>query len=239
MRLEKTFAAPPPSQADTNCSPKVHGTGHRVSHQFVFDSHFLLFYIKFMSFQATTSNTPALARRLSTLSRVVRGLSLAAIPILLSVPVLLLLHPQMLFTLGIGQTAGMNLAHLAHGELTLATRARMAGSALPQVLIGLVLLWQLWALFGEYLRGAVFSARALRCLNRCAWLLLALSLAQPLSQALMSVAISWDNPPGQRVLMVTLTSNDYALVLGALVFIAIARVMTEAARLAEENEGFV
>jgi hypothetical protein len=184
-------------------------------------------------------SSPALAQRLSTLSRVVRGLALLAFPVLLSVPILLLLNPQMLFPLGLGQTAGMNLAHLAHGELTLATRLRMAGSSLPLIAVGLALLWQLWALFGEYLRGAVFSARALQCLNRFAWLLLGLALAQPLSQALMSVAISWDNPPGQRVLMVHLSSNDYALALGALVFIAIARVMTEAARVAEENEGFV
>jgi hypothetical protein len=184
-------------------------------------------------------SSQALAQRLSTLSRVVRGLALLAFPVLLSVPILLLLNPQMLFPLGLGQTAGMNLAHLAHGELTLATRLRMAGSSLPLIAVGLALLWQLWALFGEYLRGAVFSARALQCLNRFAWLLLGLALAQPLSQALMSVAISWDNPPGQRVLMVHLSSNDYALALGALVFIAIARVMTEAARVAEENEGFV
>lgn len=181
----------------------------------------------------------ALAQRLSTLSRVVRGLSLLAVPVLAVIPVLLLLNPQMLFTLGVGQTAGMNLAHLAQGELTLATRSRMAGSVLPQVTVGLMLLWQLWHLFGEYQRGTVFSARALQCLNRFAWWLLALALAQPLSQALMSVAISWDNPPGQRVLLVTLSSNDYALMLGALVFIAIARVMSEAARVAEENEGFV
>jgi hypothetical protein len=188
---------------------------------------------------AGAPSSQALAQRLSTLSRVVRGLALLAFPVLLSVPILLLLNPQMLFPLGLGQTAGMNLAHLAHGELTLATRLRMAGSSLPLIAVGLALLWQLWALFGEYLRGAVFSARALQCLNRFAWLLLGLALAQPLSQALMSVAISWDNPPGQRVLMVHLSSNDYALALGALVFIAIARVMTEAARVAEENEGFV
>lgn len=188
---------------------------------------------------AALPGSPALAQRLSNLSRVVRGLSLLAVPVLVSIPVLLVLNPQMLFALGVGETSGMNLAHLAHGQLTLATRSRMAASALPQVAIGLALLWQLWALFGEYLRGAVFSARALQCLNRFAWLLLALSFTQPLSQALMSVAVSWDNPPGQRVLMVHLSSNDYALALGALVFIAIARVMTEAARVAEENEGFV
>lgn len=187
----------------------------------------------------TTTAARALAARLSTLSRVVRGLVLLAVPVLVSIPVLLLLNPQMLFTLGVGQTAGMNLAHLAQGELTLATRARMAGSVVPQAIVALMLLWQLWHLFGEYLRGTVFSARALQCLSRFAWWLLALSLAQPLSQALMSVAISWDNPPGQRVLLVTINSNDYALVLGALVFIAIARVMREAARVAEENEGFV
>jgi len=203
----------------------------------LFDSYFLLFYSKRMTL--TLKSQPALAARLAGLARGVRGLALLAAPLLLAIPPLLLWAPEVLLDLGLGQTSGLSLMHLSQQPLGSAGRARMAAASLPPVLLGLALLWQLWSLFGEYLRGAVFSPRALACLRRFGALLLALSVAQPLSQTLMSVAVSWDNPPGQRVVMLTLSSNDYALVLGALVFMAIARVMTEAARVAEENEGFV
>lgn len=187
----------------------------------------------------TTTAQPSLAQRLRGLARTVRGLVLLAVPILVAVPVLLLVAPEWLLQLGMGQASGLNLSYLAKGGVTLAARMRLAAASLPSVALGLALLWQLWALFGEYLCGAVFSPRALACLRRFGALLVALAVVQPLSQALMSVAISWDNPPGQRVLSIAISSNDYALVLGALVFVAIARVMTEAARVAEENEGFV
>ena len=52
-------------------------------------------------------------------------------------------------------------------------------------------------------------------------------------------SVSLDNAPGQRQLVVTLGSHDYALLMCALVFVAVARVMAEAGRLAAENEGFV
>jgi hypothetical protein len=181
----------------------------------------------------------ALADRLRRLSRWVRGLALLAAPLLIAAPVLLLTAPDALLAMGFSEMAGLKLMHLAQGGLTLAVRLRMAAVTLLPVSLGLALLWQLWSLFGEYLRGDVFGGHALACLRRFATLLFVLSLAQPLAQVLMSVAVSWDNPPGQRQLMVMVSSNDYALVLGALVFMAIARVMTEAARVAEENEGFV
>lgn len=180
-----------------------------------------------------------LADRLRRLSRWVRGLTLFAAPLLIAAPVLLLTAPEALVNMGFSEMSGLKLSYLAQGGLTLAVRWRMAAVTLLPVGLGLALLWQLWSLFGEYLRGDVFGSRALTCLRRFATLLFALSLAQPLAEALMSIAISWDNPPGQRQVLVAISSDNYALVLGALVFMAIARVMTEAARVAEENEGFV
>lgn len=189
----------------------------------------------------TTTAQPSLAQRLRGLARTVRALVLVAAPILATIPVLLLVKPEWLpdLGLGLGQASGLHLSYLAQGGVTLAARMRLAAAGLPTAIVGLALLWQLWSLFGEYLRGAVFSPRALVCLRRFSAGLAALAIVQPLSQALMSVAISWDNPPGQRMLLLAISSSDYALVIAALVFVAIARVMTEAARVAEENEGFV
>ncbi|MGM9491778.1 DUF2975 domain-containing protein [Ideonella sp. YS5] len=181
----------------------------------------------------------ALAQRLRRLARLVRGLCVLAAVVLGAWPVLLLFAPDSLVAVGAGQAPGIDMRSLLQGEFTFATRIRVALVSLLPCGLGLALLWQLWSLFGEYRSGAVFSVRALTCLRRFASLLVLLALSSPLTQALMSVAISLDNPPGQRQLVISLSSNDYALVLGALVFVAIARVMTEAARVAQENEGFV
>lgn len=211
----------------------------------MFDSHFLLFYSKFkakLSTAVTSLNAAPLlpiANRLRRLSRCVRALVLLAAVLLIATPILVLLAPDVLLDIGYTDLSRCGLSHLSQAGLTGAVRARMAAVTLLPVGLGLALMWQLWSLFGEYQRGNVFGGRALTCFRRFATLLFVLSLAQPASVALMSIAVSWDNPPGQRQLVVSLGTNDYALVLGALVCMAIARVMTEAARVAEENEGFV
>lgn len=212
------------------------------SRAILFDGYFLLFYSKFMHIEILALSrqpTPALALRLGRLAAWVQALALLAALVLLAVLPLQLLAPDALLALGMGEATGQNLLDLAEGGLTTAARLRMAAVTAFPVGLGLALLWQLWRLFGEYRRGAVFSPLALACLRRFALLLVALAVVQPLAQAALSVAVSWDNPPGHRALVVAISSNDYALMLGSLVFVAIARVMTEAARVAEENEGFV
>ncbi len=216
-----------------------------IAGRFVFDGDFLLFYIKFMMIDpspARASATPhqqALAQRLRRLARSVRLLAVLAAGVFAALPVLMLLAPEWLMNLGLEPAVGYVAGWLLRGEATAAGRWRLAVASLPLVLVGLALMWQLWTLFGEYQRGAVFSPRALRSLQRFATLMVVLAVLEPVSRALNTVVLSWDRPVGQRVLAVTLTSNDYALLLGALVFVALARVMREAARVAEENEGFV
>ena len=104
---------------------------------------------------------------------------------------------------------------------------------------GLYALWQLWRLFAEYGAGRVFGREAQSRLKRFAWALLAAALLAPLVRAAMSVVLTLGNPPGQRQLVIGLSWDDYLAVLLAAVLIAIATVMAEAVRVAEENEGFV
>jgi cell division protein FtsX len=66
-----------------------------------------------------------------------------------------------------------------------------------------------------------------------------LALAQVLGRALMSVALTLDNAPGQRVLSLSFGSDDFVLLLLGAVLVAVARVMVVAARAAEENRAFV
>jgi hypothetical protein len=126
-------------------------------------------------------------------------------------------------------------------EMTVDARAQWFGAAvsLLPVSLGLYALWQLWKLFAEYAAGRVFGRTALAHLRRFAWALLGTALLAPLVRAATSVALTLGNPPGRRMLVVGFSWNDYMAVLLAAVLIAIATVMAEAVRVAEENESFV
>lgn len=159
--------------------------------------------------------------------------------LLTAVPLLLAFAPLWWVAMLLGGPNEGSVMHLLETELTSAVRTRLVAAMLIPVLVSLAVLWQVWQLFGEYRRGRVFSAASLAHLRRFSWALVGLALVQPLSRVLMSVAISLDNPPGHRHLVVSFSSNDFAVLLLGLVFVAIARVMVEAARAAEEVEQFV
>jgi hypothetical protein len=109
---------------------------------------------------------------------------------------------------------------------------------LPEI-VALLALWQLWLLFGEYAHGRTLMPRAQQLLMRLAVIVLAAALLRPLYRGMLSVAATIDNPPGQRVLMLRLGSEDYLSVLLGLVLLAIAVVMREAVNAAQENRSFV
>jgi Protein of unknown function (DUF2975) len=105
--------------------------------------------------------------------------------------------------------------------------------------LGLAALWQLWQLFGAFAAGQALTHAAQQHLRRFAIVLLTLAVCEPIYRAAMSVLFSLGNPPGERQLIVSLSSHDYLQVLLALVLLAIAIVMGEAVRVAEENKSFV
>ena len=186
----------------------------------------------------TPASPPAtgVASRLGRVVLVVRALCALGVVTLLTVPLWFWLSPENVRALG-PQLAGVS----ADVAIAVDDRTRALGAAvsLLPVGIGLYALWQLWRLFAEYGAGRVFGREAQARLKRFAWALLALALLTPLVRAAMSVVLTLGNPPGQRQLSVGLSWDDYLAVLLAAVLIAIATVMAEAVRVAEENEGFV
>ncbi len=123
----------------------------------------------------------------------------------------------------------------------LTTSARLLGAAWSLLPLGMSLLGlqRLWVLFGEYAHGRVFSHRALLCLRDFARCILALSIIAPIYAAVLSVIATWANAPGTRQLNINVSSDDYVMLLFGAVLLAISTVMAEAARVAEDNEGFV
>ena len=123
----------------------------------------------------------------------------------------------------------------------LTVRAHLLGAAwsLLPLAVSLLGLQRLWLLFGEYAQARVFSHRALLCLRDFARCILALAVLSPVYGAVLSVIATWANGPGKRQLNVNVTSDDYVMLLFGAVLLAISTVMAEAARVAEDNEGFV
>jgi len=123
----------------------------------------------------------------------------------------------------------------------MALHTQVIGALWTLVPTGIVLvgLHRLWMLFGEYALGRVFSHRALASLRGFARCVLATGIVSPLYGALLSVIVTWDRKPGTRQLNLAFGSDDYAMLLLGAVLLAIASVMAEAARVAEDNAGFV
>ena len=127
----------------------------------------------------------------------------------------------------------------AVGRLTGGARVAYVLWDIPSLAIILVALWRLWQLFGEYLHARIFSARALTSLRGFARWTLAAGFWSPIYRAVLSVIATWNNGPGKRELDITLSSDDYLVLLVGVALLAIASVMVEAARVAEDNAGFV
>lgn len=100
-------------------------------------------------------------------------------------------------------------------------------------------LWHLRRLFQGYAQGRIFTVEAAGRLRHCAWALLVSGAMGPLGVSALSLALSIGLAPGSRALVVGVSSNDLAMVLIGLIFLVIARIMGEAAHIAEDNAGFI
>lgn len=179
-----------------------------------------------MASTSSRPSTPALRR----MAWIVRGLCVLGATGLLALPFAFALDP-----------AQFQPRHLPDIRVTLDERAIVLGSLVLGAgsLLGIAALWQLWSLFGLYANGQVFERASVSRLRRFAWATLGFALAQPLLATAMVLVLTLSNPPGQRMLRLGFGSHDYMGVLVAAVLIAIATVMSDAVRLAEENESFI
>jgi hypothetical protein len=90
-------------------------------------------------------------------------------------------------------------------------------------------------LFKLYENAVVFSAANVKCFRRLGYTMIIWVLAKIISTSLLSIVLSFNNPPGERQLVVQFSSTDIAtLVIGAIVLV-ISWVMNEACKLNEEQ----
>ncbi|MEL7022628.1 MAG: DUF2975 domain-containing protein [Pseudomonadota bacterium] len=105
--------------------------------------------------------------------------------------------------------------------------------------IGLAGLFFLRRAFKNFSKGELFNASNSHDLRRFSVLLLAQALATPIHLSLMSLLLSWNHPPGQKMLSVAVGSNELKAVGVALVLWVLSDLLVEACRVHAENKQFV
>ncbi|QPF72953.1 DUF2975 domain-containing protein [Roseateles sp. DAIF2] len=172
-------------------------------------------------------------RRIRRLAHSVRALSVAGAVTVLSLALLFWTHPERVARHATGDW-GLKAVQLDPASLA----GGFAASMLPGG-VALWALWQLWSLFGCYAHGELLTPRPAAYLRRLGLALIALAAAMPLGHTLTVLALTWGNPPGQRVFWFGLSSQHYLSLMFGLMLLALATVLAEAARVARENAEFV
>ncbi len=168
--------------------------------------------------------------RASRIAAAVLAVSVTATPLLLALYVAsgLAVHHPWLVMLNAGTGA---LEATARAALFVATLA-----ALTPMLWGLD---QVRRMFIGYAEGQVFTERAAMRFRRFATALLLTAITGPLALAALSLMLSWLGAITPPVGVISVSSTDAGLLLVGLVLRVIARVLHDAARLADENASFV
>lgn len=118
-------------------------------------------------------------------------------------------------------------------------KAALFALGAPSIGLGLFMLFQAWRLFAAYGRGQVFGAAAIGAIRKLAWALLGTALLRPATATATVLYLTWNNPPGQRQLVLAIAWEDYLCALFGSLLVAIAWAMTEAGRIERDNAGFI
>ena len=98
------------------------------------------------------------------------------------------------------------------------------------------LFYSLIRLFKLYEQGDIFSTRNVVCIKNIGASLLIFQIIQVICNGLLSMVLTWNNPPGFRVITVTLSGLNVSMMLMALLIILISWVMMEGCRLRNEQQ---
>ena len=115
----------------------------------------------------------------------------------------------------------------------------LAGVTVLKVLPTLYVLWKLRQMFQRFAKGEVFSAAATRHLFGAAKGMIAWGIMAILGTTAAVLILTANAPAGQHALVVNVSSTELSGVFAGVVFAVMSWVMQEAARLSEENAGFV
>lgn len=118
---------------------------------------------------------------------------------------------------------------------------RLLGCLVNLIPVGLLAygLSKLRRLFSLYQARQIFGQENTQALLSFARMLFAYAITKPITSAITSVIVTFNNPPGERQLAISLSSNDLGVFFISGVFFIIAWVMAEAHKLAQDNAQIV
>jgi hypothetical protein len=172
-------------------------------------------------------------RRIRHLAFWVRGLSLFGAVVIATLPFMFWGQADWVADVALQQWAVKKV------QVDLASRLWGLAASLLPVAVSVFSLWQMWALFGCFARGELLARAPAQHLRRLGFGLVTLAFFQPLGHTLSILALTWGNPKGERQLWFGLSSDNYLALLFGLLLLALAQVLTEAARVVDENAEFV
>ena len=173
-------------------------------------------------------------QRLSAISRLL-GWVCIALMVFLPVSVLVAwlgydtMGPSLVDRLGLSRDHAIP-EHLSPQQVGLGLAVMMA-----PVCIMVFGLWHLRHLLSGFGAGRIFTADNTRALKIFAWSVLAVIVVQFFTDALLSLVLTLNNPPGQRVLALGFSTDQVVAFFFGAVFVLIARVLEEGRKLADEN----
>lgn len=123
----------------------------------------------------------------------------------------------------------------------LSVTARFLGfivSLLPNfvMIYGIIILRRL---FNLYEKEIIFSKDNVKCFRGMGWVLIGLFIANKISDTLLSVVNTFENPPGKRIIAFWLYSGDFTPLVLGMVVLFISWAMDEGRRIKEEQEQFI
>ncbi|GLO63574.1 hypothetical protein MACH09_40820 [Vibrio sp. MACH09] len=139
-----------------------------------------------------------------------------------------------LSTLGIIQMS-YEIDSLTQQPLSLTTRLLAVTASLSLCSIIMYALNVLIALFRNYERNEVFSASNANYYQKLGYCLFYWVAASIAYGAVMSVILSFNNPPGERVLSISFVGMDFLTLVFGFIVLIISWVMKEGYILADEN----
>ncbi|MBS0288776.1 MAG: DUF2975 domain-containing protein [Proteobacteria bacterium] len=111
-------------------------------------------------------------------------------------------------------------------------------SLIPTILV-MILIYKLSKLFNNYAKGIVFNKDNVKYYKQLGQGMFVLAFINFLSPALLSLALSFQNPPGTRFISLSLGTPQLFPILVGLVIIGISYVMEKAHQLEEDAQHII
>ncbi|MEZ8252113.1 DUF2975 domain-containing protein [Vibrio splendidus] len=128
-----------------------------------------------------------------------------------------------------------DIGHLTMLPLSMTTRTVAAFTSLAMSSILMYALMVLIRLFRNYERGEIFSLENAMSYQKLGYSLFYWVLGSVIYSSLVSVILSFNNPPGERILGISFVGMDFLTLILGIIILIISWVMKEGYILADEH----